>query len=221
MEGRRFGALLCALALVAAACAAVATDGSSNSSDVPMASGARVATTSRAVPAPPAAAPSTPSVTSAQTSQAPETPDVSQVLPYKGMDASLIDATWLGPHDGQDDETTAGQAKGATPIWWNARNGSGDRIFTAYVRNGEVVRVTRDNQGKNYWRIVGNTGQRDLPDLWATGELVPSRAEEEPPDPDGWDNADDYAEANHGYFLAHGAGNPYDDAFEYWLENMD
>ncbi len=35
-----------------------------------------------------------------------------------------------------------------------------------------------------------------------------------PPDPDGWDDPEDYANANSSYF------NNYDEAYDYWLEEM-
>lgn len=162
------------------------------------------------------------SVNSEKSSDIEETlPDVSQQLPYKGMPAELIDATWLGVHEGEGDVITSGQKQGATSVWWCARNGSGDRVFTVYLRDGVVIAVSKDNQGKNYWKQPGSILLRDFPDLKATGELAPSEPTFDPPDPDLCDDPDDYASMSEDYFAQWGAGDPYGDAYDYWLDTME
>lgn len=162
------------------------------------------------------------SVNSEKSSDIEETlPDVSQQLPYKGMPAELIDATWLGVHEGEGDAISSGQKQGAIPVWWYARNGSGDRVFTAYLRNGAVIAVSKDNQGKNYWKLPDSIMLREFPDLEGTGEPVPSRPTFDPPDPDLCDDPDDYASMSEDYFAQWGAGDPYEDAYEYWLDAME
>lgn len=42
-----------------------------------------------------------------------------------------------------------------------------------------------------------------------------------PPDPDDYVYADEYAEAAEAWFAAHGHANPYDAAYQYWLDNED
>lgn len=148
-------------------------------------------------------------------------PDVSLQLPYKGMPAELIDATWLGAHEGEGDAISSGQKQGAIPVWWYARNGSGDRVFTAYLRNGAVIAVSKDSQGKNYWKLPDSIMLREFPDLEATGEPVPSEPTFDPPDPDLCDDPDDYASMSEDYFAQWGAGDPYEDAYEYWLDAME
>ena len=42
-----------------------------------------------------------------------------------------------------------------------------------------------------------------------------------PPDPDDYVYADEYAQAAEAWFAAHGHANPYDAAYQYWLDNED
>lgn len=148
---------------------------------------------------------------------APEpTLDVSGKLPYKGMPSSYIDQTWLGPADEVGDELDAGACKGSVPYSWHARNGTGDLVFTAYVKDGEVISVAKSNLSKNYWGDGSSRFGSDLPDLDASGETVKGNSSTgaAKPDPDGWDDAEDYANANSSSF------NTWDEAYEYWLEEM-
>ena len=135
-------------------------------------------------------------------------------LPYKGMPAEYIDQTWLGPADDVGEQLTGGKFKGGTPYYWHARNGTGDLVFTAYVKNGEVAGVAKSNLGKNYWGDGSGAVSSGLPDLEASGEPVGKGGSASKPDPDGWDNAEDYANANSSLFGS------WDEAYEYWLEEM-
>ncbi len=142
--------------------------------------------------------------------------DVSGRLPYKGMPAEHIYQTWLGPADEVGEQITGGKLKGSTPYYWNARNGTDDRVFAAYVKNGEVIGVTKFNLGKNYWGDGSSVVSSDLPDLEASGESVGKNGSSSTakPDPDGWDDAEDYANANSSRFTS------WDEAYEFWLEEM-
>ena len=86
-----------------------------------------------------------------QTDQQQLQEDVSTRLPYVGMSASLIDSTYLGVHDSQGDQITGGQLRGSVPYTWYAQNGTGDMLFTAYVKDGQVIKVAKFNLSKNYW----------------------------------------------------------------------
>ncbi len=142
--------------------------------------------------------------------------DVSGKLPYKGMPAAYINQTWLGPADEIGERVSGGKLDGATPYYWRARNGTGDLVFIAHVNNDEVVDVSKMNTGKNYWGDGSSRFGRGLPDLEASGESVDKKSSQpsEKPDPDGWDDAEDYADANSGSFRS------WDEAYDYWLEEM-
>ena len=142
-------------------------------------------------------------------------PDVSGKLPYIGMPAELIDETWLGPADEVADAVEGtGLLAGSIPHRWRARNGTSDLIFSAYVRDGEVLKVVKENLGKDYWRQPGGAGTRDLPDLGGAGEQVGVSASPRVPDPEDYDDAEDYANA------AAGAFGSWDAAHDHWLEEM-
>lgn len=142
--------------------------------------------------------------------------DVSDRLPYKGMPAEYIDQTWLGPADEVGDQISRGKYKGGAPYYWRARNGTDDLVFAAYVKDDEVAGVAKFNLGKNYWGGGSSAFSNEFPDLEASGEAVGKHdsAQAAKPDPDGWDDAEDYANANFSYF------NSWDEAYEYWLEEM-
>ncbi len=147
------------------------------------------------------------------------TVSVGNRLPYVGMSGDLIDATWLGPASGVGDKTEGGKFAGSTPYYWRAQNGTNDLVFSAYVKDGEVVMVAKFNTSKNYWGSAGGSSvlSRELPDLYASGETVEkdaSAAQDGKPDADGWDDPDDYAKANADAF------DSYDAAYDYWLEEM-
>ncbi len=143
--------------------------------------------------------------------------DVRSKLAYVGMPADYIDVTWLGPADEVGEKVTSGKYAGATPYRWRAKNGSNDLVFSAYVKDGEVVMVAKCNTGKNYWGSSDGSSalSRELPDLFASGETVKEKTSQSAkPDPDSWDDPDDYAAANESAF------DSYDAAFDYWLEEM-
>ncbi len=143
-------------------------------------------------------------------------PDVSEKLPYKGMPASVIDQTWLGPADEVGEELDGGACKGGVPYYWHARNGTGDLVFIAYVKDDEVISVAKLNLSKNYWGDGSSVLGNDLPDLDASGETVNGGTSSgaAKPGPDGWDDAEDYANANSSSF------DSWDEAHDFWLEEM-
>lgn len=142
-------------------------------------------------------------------------PDVSGKLPYIGMPAELIDETWLGPADEVADAVEGtGLLAGSVPHRWRARNGTGDLVFSAYVRDGEVLKVVKENLGKDYWKQPGSAVSRDFPDLGGEGEQVAGSASPRVPDPEDYDDAEDYADA------AAGAFGSWDAAHDHWLEEM-
>lgn len=141
-------------------------------------------------------------------------PDVSDELPYISMPAELIDATWLGPADEVADAVEGtGLLAGSVPHRWRARNGTGDLVFTAYVRDGEVLKVVKENLGKDYWKQPGSAVSRDFPDLGGEGGQV-GGGSPHVPDPEDYDDAEDYANA------AAGAFGSWDAAHDHWLEEM-
>ena len=142
-------------------------------------------------------------------------PDVSGELPYIGMPAELIDKTWLGPADEVADAVEGtGLLAGSVPHRWRARNGTGDLVFSAYVRDGEVLKVVKENLGKDYWKQPGSAVSRDFPDLGDEGEQVADSASPRVPDPEDFDDAEDYANA------AASAFGSWDAAHDHWLEEM-
>lgn len=142
-------------------------------------------------------------------------PDVSGKLPYIAMPAELIDETWLGPADEVADAVeSTGLLAGSVPHRWRARNGTGDLVFSAYVRDGEVLKVVKENLGKDYWKQPGSAVTRDFPDLGGEGEQVADSASPRVPDPEDYDDAEDYANA------AAGAFGSWDAAHDHWLEEM-
>lgn len=142
-------------------------------------------------------------------------PDVSGKLPYIGMPAELIDATWLGPADEVADAVEGtGLLAGSVPYRWRAENGTDDLVFTAYVRDGEVLKVVKENLGKDYWKQPGSAVTRDFPDLGGEGGQVGGGASPRVPDPEDYDDAEDYANA------AAGAFGSRDAAHDHWLEEM-
>lgn len=141
-------------------------------------------------------------------------PDVSGKLPYIGMPAELIDATWLGPADEVADAVEGtGLLAGSAPYRWRAENGTDDLVFTAYVRDGEVLKVVKENLCKDYWKQPGSAVTRDFPDLGGEGEQV-GGASSRVPDPEDFDDAEDYANA------AASAFGSWDAAHDHWLEEM-
>ena len=155
---------------------------------------------------------------------------ISESLPYKGMDVAFIDETWLGEHDGEGDAVGGtGSKAGSIPYYWLADNGTGDKVFTAYVRDGKVIAVNRDNSSTDYWR--SEDGSYDYPDLDASGERVDgdgdgggdddddSSAHVTLEDPLDYDSPEEYADNAYKDFEALGSDDPWDDAYEYWEDN--
>ena len=164
-------------------------------------------------PAPTASAPSRGQADPQEPSE--PLPDVSGKLPYIGMPAELIDATWLGPVDEVADAVEGtGLLAGSVPHRWRARNGTGDLVFSAYVRDGEVLKVVKENLGKDYWKQPGSAVTRDFPGLEGEGEQVGGGASPRVPDPEDYDDAEDYANA------AASAFGSWDAAHDHWLEEM-
>lgn len=140
-------------------------------------------------------------------------------LPQVGMDASLIDETELGPHDGESRPIDGGMWKGGASYYWLARNGTGDQVFSAIVKDGEVVKVNKFNMFKDYWNDGTVTG-RDFPDLYASGEEVPrTTVAPQLDDPVDYATPEEYADNNEGYFEYYGYDDPWDAAFQYWEGN--
>lgn len=76
--------------------------------------------------------------------------------------------------------------------------------------------VAKCNLGKNYWGDGTGVLSSELPDLDASGEAMgrDGSSSSAKPDPDGWDDAEDYADANSSSFKT------WDEAYEYWLEEI-
>ena len=150
-----------------------------------------------------------------QTDQQQLQEDVSTRLPYVGMSANLIDSTYLGAHDSQGDQITGGQLRGSVPYTWYAQNGTGDMLFTAYVKDGKVIKVAKFNLSKNYW------SNGDLPDRTASGEAKASSGATSSTftpsaDPEDYDTPEEYADEAQGEFAAAGSTDAWNDAYAYW-----
>lgn len=153
-----------------------------------------------------------------------ERPDgkaIAEGLPFKDMDASLIDQTWLGAHDEEGEVITGGSLlAGGTPYYWRAWNGTGDRVFEAIVRDGRVIKVSKDNLGRNYWAVPGQILGRELPDRTASGAMVDKDAlTAVPDDPTDYNSPDEYADDNEAVFASNGASDPWQSAYDYWCGN--
>lgn len=136
-----------------------------------------------------------------------------------GMDSSLIDETELGPHDGDPKRIDGGLWKGGYSYYWCARNGTGGQVFSAIVKDDEVVKVNRFNTAKDYWND-GTVLGHDSPDLYAAGAEVPR--DTLPPqldDPVDYATPEEFADNNEGYFQYYGYDNPWEATFEYWEGN--
>ena len=153
---------------------------------------------------------------SAQANQQQAQEDVSNRLPYVGMSASLIDSTYLGAHEKQGDQVTGGQLRGSVPYTWYAQNGTGDMLFSAYVKDGRVIKVAKFNLSKNYW------SNGSLPDRTASGEAKASSGSADSgaftpsADPEDYDTPEAYADEAQGEFAAAGSADSWNDACAYW-----
>lgn len=164
--------------------------------------------------------PYTPPAPDPATATNPDGVPIAETLPYKGMPASLIDDTWLGEHDGTEEPLDSGNWSGATPYYWIAHNGTGDKVFTAYVLDGKVAKIIKWDLYKDYWSIPGESATRDLPDLYAAGERVERpKLPAKLPDPADYTDPDLYAMDAEDYFREHGSENPTRDAENYWWDN--
>lgn len=105
----------------------------------------------------------------AKTTMTDDGVSISESLPYEGMDSKFIDVTWLGNHDGEDAVVENGSKAGSVPYYWLADNDTGDRVFTVYVLDGEVIAVYRNNFSLDYW-YNPDEGSLDYPDLDAAGD---------------------------------------------------
>lgn len=153
-----------------------------------------------------------------------ERPDgkaIAEGLPFKDMDASLIDQTWLGVHDEKGEVISGGSLfSGGIPYCWRAQNGTDDMVFEAIVRDGRVIKVSKYNQGSNYWAVPGQILGRDLPDRTASGAMVDKGARGAvPDDPTDYASPDEYADNNEAAFASNGASDPWQSAYDYWCGN--
>lgn len=153
-----------------------------------------------------------------------ERPDgkaIAEGLPFKDMDSSLIDQTWLGVHDEEGEVISCGSLfSGGTPYYWRAQNGTDDVVFGAIVRDGRVIKVSKYNQGSNYWAVPGQILGRDLPDRTASGAMVDKGTlDAVPDDPTDYASPDEYADNNEAAFASNGASDPWQSAYDYWCGN--
>ena len=146
---------------------------------------------------------------------------ISESMPYVGMDAKFIDVTWMGEHDGEEDVVEGGLKEGSVPYYWLADNDTGDKVFTAYVRDGEVIAVYKNNPSLDYWYDPDSTLTLDYPDMDAAGDRPEDDDDDDAdyPDPSDYDSADDYADNAEGDFEAAGSDDPWNDAYDYWWDN--
>lgn len=143
----------------------------------------------------------------------PTPEELSDRLPYIGLPADLVDSTWLGPHSSESEPVESGMLKGATPYHWTAHDGT--LIFTAYIRDGEVVKVAKIYLGTDYW-LAADGSHLDKPNLDGTGARIENQLPPQLIDPEDFDNAEDYADNAADYFEYYGAEDPWMAAVEFW-----
>lgn len=138
-------------------------------------------------------------------------------LPTLGMDAAYLDQTELGVHDEVGPVISGnGQYAGGTPYYWLSKNGKGDRVFEAIVRDGTVIKVIKWNATLNYWSDGGIVAM-DFPDLYASGEKVEVKAAEPTLySPLDYDSPEAFADDNQAYFTYQGSADGWADAYAYW-----
>lgn len=138
-------------------------------------------------------------------------------LPKLGMDAKYLDKTELGKHDGKDEVLESGRWADGTPYYWLAHNDTGDRVFGAIVRDGEVIKVTRYNEYKDYWQDGSFLG-RDFPDMDAAGKRVEKKSTTKSniPNVNDYDDPGQFADDAEDYFKQLGSSSPWKDAYAYW-----
>ena len=114
---------------------------------------------------------------------------VAHAMPWKGMPATLIGSTYLGEPDETGDVIDGGLLDGGTPYYWRSRNEKRERVFEAVVRVGEVIDVSRWNQGANYWPESTSLNADALPILDASGARNDvSSGAPDLPDPNDYDD---------------------------------
>lgn len=172
-------------------------------------------------PVPPVEPPDTSLPTASSTPTVnPDGLPIAESMPYIGMPEELIGDTWLGTPDQVDDPVAGGGLLvGSVPYRWCAENGTGDVVFTAYVRDGEVVKVSKELEGTTYWRTPGSAVSSYYPDLAASGEAVEKKTPGLPEDPMDYSSPNEYADNAQGWFLANGSEDPWYDAYRYWEDN--
>ena len=142
---------------------------------------------------------------------------VAHAMPWKGMPATLIGSTYLGKPDETGDVIDGGLLDGGTPYYWRSRNEKRERVFEAVVRDGEVIDVARWNQGANYWPESTSLNADALPILDASGARSDvSSGAPDLPDPNDYDNPDDYEADAEDYFTWLGCNDPAQAAYPYW-----
>lgn len=133
------------------------------------------------------------------------------------MSARYIDSTELGAHNDGEEVLADGRWKGGTAYYWSAYS-TGDRVFSAIVKGGEVVKVNKYNTYKNYW-ADGSFMGKDFPDMNASGERVEkssSTSSSELPNVYGYDDPSLFADDAEDYFRQMGSSDPWQDAYAYW-----
>lgn len=148
--------------------------------------------------------------TAALPTTSPDGTPVEESLPWQGMPAELLDKTWLGTPERTGEIIDGGLFDGGVTYYWYSTNGLHDVLFSATVRDGEVINVAKWNTGRNYWE-----GYWGLPNRNASGEAVKAAAPtyESPYD---YDSPDDYADTAEDYFRWLGCDDPYDAAYQHW-----
>ena len=142
---------------------------------------------------------------------------VAHAMPWKGMPATLIGSTYLGEPDEAGDVIDGGLLDGGTPYYWRSRNEKRERVFEAVVRDGEAIDVSRWNQGANYWPESTSLNADALPILDASGARNDvSSGAPDLPDPNDYDNPDDYEADAEDYFTWLGCDDPGQAAYLYW-----
>lgn len=142
---------------------------------------------------------------------------VAHAMPWKGMPATLIGSTYLGEPDETGGVIDGGLLDGGTPYYWRSRNEKHERVFEAVVRDGEVIDVSRWNQGANYWPESTSLNADALPILDASGARNDvSSGAPDLPDPNDYDNPDDYEADAEDYFTWLGCDDPAQAAYLYW-----
>lgn len=147
----------------------------------------------------------------------PDGKPLAQSMPWKGMPTALLGSTYLGEPDETGEVIDGGLLDGGTPHYWRSHNERHERVFEAVVRGGEVIDVSRWNTGRNYWPPETSLRASALPILDASGDKNPeSGAAPDLPDPNDYDDPDDYEADAEDYFAWLGCEDPAQAAYLYW-----